>query len=227
MAGIITHMEIANKIMKALPEGTITNEELFLLGSMAPDAVRIRKDKKHSHMKDNTTDTDFIKEENLKIFHKRVENFIKEYTTEDKNLMDLYRGFIVHVLSDELFLLHVRPDFIIKMDKLGIASTDIEFRDKILYDLDAHDYTILRNSSDLKEKCRLLKDTKPIAIGDFVSAELLGNEIKWVQDKYIDQGNKAVEPIYISYDNICTFISNAVDNIIRRLSDGKDFPRMF
>lgn len=98
MAGIITHMEIANKIMKALPEGTITNEELFLLGSMAPDAVRIRKDKKHSHMKDNTTDTDFIKEENLKIFHKRVENFIKDYTTEDKNLMDLYRGFIVHVL---------------------------------------------------------------------------------------------------------------------------------
>lgn len=43
MAGIITHLAIANKIENAMPERTVTNRGLFYLGSIALDLIRMRE----------------------------------------------------------------------------------------------------------------------------------------------------------------------------------------
>jgi len=56
MAGIVTHLAIANKILKELPEGVITNKGLFHIGATAPDAIHVRPnftraDKKHTHLR--------------------------------------------------------------------------------------------------------------------------------------------------------------------------------
>jgi len=232
MAGVITHLAIANKIIKALPDGIITNKELFYAGSIAPDLIRMREgvvraDKKHAHMRDNIADIEFSKRENLAMFHNRVTNFINDNISKENNIIDLYRGYVVHVLSDEMFLLTIRPDFVIEMDKLGIVPTDILFRDKIFHDLDCHDFRILKDNSEIKEICNLLKNVELHSVHDYITDKELSRGISWVIEKYIIQEYEVSQPIYIPHEKTLTYIEETAQNIISRLSDGVVFPRIF
>jgi len=232
MAGIITHLAISNRIINALPDGIITNKGLFYAGSIAPDLIRaregcIRADKKHSHMRDNIADVDFSKEENLIIFHNRVTSFINANMSKENNIIDLYRGYVVHLLSDEMFLLKVRPNFVIEMNKLGIAPTDILFRDNILHDLDCHDFRLIKDNSEIKDICNLLKDVETHCVDGYITGKESKLGINWVVEKYISQEIEVSEPIYIPYEKILTYIEETANNIISRLSDGAMFPRMF
>lgn len=232
MPGIITHLEIANRIVNALPDGVIKNKGLFYAGSIAPDAVHqregyVRADKKHSHMRENITDVDFSKRENLTMFHNRVTKFINDNMSKDNNIIDLYRGYVVHLLSDEIFLLTVRPNFVIEMDKLGLVPTDILFRDKIIHDLDSHDFKLIKDSSEIKDICDLLKNVEPPCVDGYITDKELILGINWVMEKYFNQEHEVSEPIYIPYEKILTYIEETAHNIISRLSDGAMFPRMF
>lgn len=232
MPGPITHLAIANRIINALPDGVITNRGLFYAGSIAPDSIHgregfVRADKKHSHMRDNITDVDFSKRENLTVFHNRVTSFINDNMSKENNIIDLYRGYVVHLLSDEMFLLTIRPNFVIEMDKLGIVPTDILFYNKIIYDLDSQDFRLLKDNSEMKDICNLLKNVELHCVDGYITEKesILG--INWVIEKYFNQEHEGSEPIYIPYKKILTFIDETAHNIISRLSDGAMFPRMF
>jgi len=232
MAGIITHSAIANRIINALPDGIITNKGLFYAGSIAPDLIRMREgvvraDKKHSHMRDNIADVDFNKTENLTMFHNRVASFINDNISKENNIIDLYRGYVVHLLSDEMFLLTIRPDFVVEMDKLGIVPTDILFRDKILHDLDCHDFRLIKNNGQMKDICNLLKNVEPHCVDGYITDKELILGINWVIEKNFNQEHEVSEPIYIPHEKILTYIEETAQNIISRLSDGIMFPRVF
>lgn len=232
MPGIITHLEIANRIINELPDGVIKNKGLFYAGSIAPDAVHqregyVRADKKHSHMRENITDVNFSKRENLKMFHNRVTKFINDNKSKEENIIDLYRGYVVHLLSDEMFLLKIRPDFVMKMDKLGIVPTDILFRDKIIHDLDSHDFKLAKDNSEMKDICNLLKNTKPHCVDGYINEKEITLSIDWLIERYFNQEGEVSEPIHIPYGNILTYVEETAHNIISRLSDGALFPRMF
>lgn len=232
MAGIITHLEIANRIINELPDEIITNKALFYLGSIAPDLIRMREgfvraDKKHSHMRDNIADIDFGKRENIATFHNRVTSFINDNMSKENNIIDLYRGYVVHLLSDEMFLLKIRPNFVIEMDKLDILPTDILFRDKIIHDLDSHDFKLIKDNSEMKDICNLLKKAEPHCVHGYITDKELMLGINWVMEKYFNKENEISEPIYIPNNKIITYIEETAKNIISRLSDGTMFPKIF
>ena len=109
MAGTITHLAVAYEILKELPDGIITNQDLFYAGSLAPDTIHARKgfirsDKKHTHLRDDIADMDFHTLENLTLFHNRVTDFINDNLVRKDDLIDLYRGYVVHLLTDETTL---------------------------------------------------------------------------------------------------------------------------
>lgn len=199
---------------------------------MAPDLIRMREgyvrtDKKHSHMRDNIADVDFNKKENLTIFHSRVTSFINENISKENSIIDLYRGYVVHLLSDEMFLLKVRPNFVIQMKKLGIMPTDILFRDKILYDLDCHDFRLVKDNSEIKDICNSLKNVETHSIHGYITDKELKLGINWVVEKYIGEEIEVLEPVYIPYEKILIYIEETANNIINRLSDGVMFPKVF
>lgn len=232
MAGIITHLAIANKIVNELPEGIIKNRGLFYTGSIAPDLIRMREgvvraDKKHSHMRDDIADVDFHKEENITIFYNRVNSFINDNISNESDMNDLYKGYVVHLLSDEMFLIKVRPDFVAKMKAMGIEPTDIRFRDKIFYDLDSHDFNLEDDNSEIKEALILLKDVKPHSVDGYITDKEIALGINWVLEKYINQKHEASKPIYISYEKILKYINETAPYIISRLSDDVIFPKLF
>lgn len=232
MPGPITHLAIANRIINALPEGVIRNKGLFYAGSIAPDSIHgregfVREDKKHSHLRDNIAGIDFGRKDNLTIFHNRITNFINDNISKENNMIDLYRGYVVHLFSDEMFLLTIKPNFVIKMDKLGIEPMNILFRNKIIHDLDSHDFMILKDNNEMKDICNLLRNAEPHYVDGYITEKESMLGINWVIDKYFNQENEVSEPIYIPYKEILTYIDETAHNITSRLSDGTMFPRMF
>lgn len=222
MAGIITHLAIANKIINELPSGIIKNKGLFYAGSIAPDLIRMRQgvtraDKKHTHMREGITDVDFIKTENLEIFHNRVKIFVHDNISEENDISDLYKGFVVHLLSDEMFLINVRPDFVVEMKALGIEPTDILFRDKILDDLDSHDFKLLDNHREMKDVLNSLRNVEPYSINDYITDKEIKLGINWVLEKNLYEEHETSEPIYIPYKKILTYIDESAYGIIDRL----------
>ncbi len=231
MSGIITHLIIADEIIKRIPDGIITNQDLFYAGSFAPDAIHaregyVRADKKHTHLRDDIADKDFSKEENLTLFHNRVNEFITENIHRDDKLLDLYRGYVVHLLTDEIFTLTVRQEFVYEMNKLGIAQHDKLFYTNIINDIYCNDFRLMKEYKPLERICGLLEKIEPYSIDHYLTETELTNGRNWVIQNLFYQENPLVTPVYFSYDRIVTFINEAVKDIIIRLTDGKMFPKM-
>jgi hypothetical protein len=112
MAGTITHLAIADKLYDILGCSKIKNYPLFLGGNIAPDAAHAKKnyqrlDKKHTHLTNGINAYGYGQPEAAKLFRTRINDFIEKYyfpATENK---DLYLGYIVHLLTDEFYLLSV------------------------------------------------------------------------------------------------------------------------
>jgi len=232
MAGIIAHLAIAREILKLLPKNTIENEGLFYAGSIAPDAIHaresfVRAEKKHIHLRDDIPDKDFAIIENLELFHKRVADFITINIVRDDALLDLYRGFVVHILTDELFVLTIRQEFTEAMEELGIAQSDKAYYNNIITDLNRNDALLVKKCVGLEEVRLQLEQVKPYQVEGYLSEKELNDSRYWVINQHYCEVQENKEPDYISYERMLDFIHMAAENIAKRLSEGGNLPRMF
>lgn len=232
MAGIFVHLVIAREIYKRLPKGTIRDEGLFYAGSIAPDAIHaregfVREDKKHTHLRDDILDRDFSLEDNLDLFHKRVAEFILQHKNDTDDLLDLYRGYVVHILTDELFILTVRQEFCNVMEKKGIDQYDSEFIIQILSDMNRNDIILSQCYEEREEIKHQLEHVKKHQIQDLLREEEISSSKDWVVNRYFYEKHEILEPEFISYQRILEFIDMAIKDICIRLSEGGDLPCMF
>jgi hypothetical protein len=232
MAGIFVHLVIAREILKSLPQGTFIDEGLFYAGSIAPDAIHardsfIRAEKKHTHLRDDIPDKELGNEENLSLFYHRVTEFIKKNKEKTDGLLDLYRGYVVHILTDELFILSVRKEFSKAMEQLGIEENDKEFYSYILNDMNSCDLLLAKEYKEKEEIKEKLENVKAHYIEDYLSEIEIKKSREWVIQRYFYEEHELLEPLYIRYQSILDFIEMAVPNIIKRLSEDGSIPRMF
>lgn len=89
----IMHLIIGNKIADSL---SIKDKTLFLLGSIAPDAVFPSEDKNLSHF--------FIGE--VKDYSRRVDfqGFLDKYSSQKENVQQYILGYYTHLIADDIFL---------------------------------------------------------------------------------------------------------------------------
>jgi hypothetical protein len=228
MAGVITHMVIAREIIKLLPEGTIQEDGLFYLGNLAPDAIHaregyIRDFKKHTHFRDNIRDMDFLLEENQIAYRKRIQEFIATHRDRKDGLYDLYRGYVAHILSDELFFRTVRAEFCEVMDKLNIAQNDPRFFDYIIRDMNRNDMLLVKRYNDMEEVKRQIEQVPIHPIDNLLSHQEMKDSMNWLIRRHFYEEDELIPPVYISYDRTVTFIQSAANDIITKMSD-KDSP---
>jgi hypothetical protein len=232
MAGVITHMVIAREMLKLLPENTIEDQALFYLGTLAPDAIHaregfIRAEKKHTHLRDDIPDKDFAEEKNIKLFYQRVSTFILDNRDRTDGLVDLYRGYITHVLTDELFVLTIRKEFCDRMEELGIEQKDRRFFDYIVTDMNRNDLLLIQNYEEIDEIIHLMEQVPAYEVKGYLSEKEMRESRDWLLQIHFMKNQEILQPVYITYDRMQNFIKLAAEDIVKRLSDDVSFPKMW
>lgn len=232
MAGVITHMVIAREIEKQLPPGTIKDPGLFYLGNLAPDAIHARENyqrayKRHTHFRDDILDKDFELEKNRFLFQQRLTDFILKNRDRTDGLLDLYRGYVCHIITDELFLLSIRKEFCSLMETMGILQHDSRFFDFIVTDMNRNDLLLVHNYED-SHLIRSELEQVPVhpVIGYLTELEMRISR-DWLIHRHFIEENDLKEPLYISYDRTVNFIQMASAEIIKELTQDCKLPRMF
>ena len=97
MAGTITHLVIADRLLLKLPDrikDRIKNLSLYYCGNLAPDAIMARENyvremKKHTHFKDGIPEDELAKKENFELYRSRFEAFARHFLIEQIEDFDL------------------------------------------------------------------------------------------------------------------------------------------
>lgn len=223
MAGIITHVAIADRIADALGD-RIKNVPLFFSGNIAPDSIHSRKNfvremKKHTHLRDDIRDSDFLKCESQKLFHKRIDKFIERYCIKNDKEFDLYCGYLTHLLADELFMKTIRLDFTEQMEKLNISQPDREFFLYISSDLDNIDNRLSQEYAFKNNPKDTLWGAKDYEVKDYLTDDELTSSKGWLTWSWFDNVKEYTAPKYISYESILDFIDYASIEIESKLHE--------
>ena len=224
MSGIVTHLAIADKIYTLLGGDIIKNLPLFFCGNIAPDAVHAKKDyhridKLHSHLCEGICLYGYGSPENAKLFQDRINEFVSNYYLPSCENKDLYLGYIVHLLVDQLdsFAVcnyleeHMRNNGF-NDDKLGLYNSIIEevnhggYRE--FFSISANEYNFKANV--LYE----LEEVWDYEVKDYIDRNELNISKRWVINNYfssdqIQDSNK--------HDRAIKFIDHASTNIRARL----------
>ena len=121
MPGIVTHLVIAEKVLKGLPEGMVNNKALYYAGTITPDSVHAKKDykreyKKQSHLREGIPDSDFHMDEYYNLYKSRLESFVTS------KFIRITGSWILTWIPgssyrDEVFVLTVRRELVIELEK--------------------------------------------------------------------------------------------------------------
>lgn len=233
MPGAITHIAIADKIIELLGDEKFDNISLFYCGSIGPDAIHARpgfsrKDKKKTHLREGIRDAEFLTDENQELFHKRVSDFIDKRIYKGNKYNDFLKGYVVHLLSDELFIKTVRLEYIKAMNGEETTEHGKEFFDGFMFDMDDIDYRLAREypfSRNVREE--LYTEWGYSVDGLLAHEELSGS--KWfVCNKFFDNKNQEYKtPKYITYQRMLEFIEESSMNIVVQLSDDRLYKSLF
>ncbi len=233
MSGAITHIAIADKIVELLGDEKFDNIPLFYCGSIGPDAIYARtgfsrEDKKRTHLREGIRDAEFLTNENQELFHNRVSNFIDERIFDGNKYNDFLKGYVVHLLSDELFMKTIRPEYIKSMNGEENTEQGKEFFDGFIFDTDDIDYRLAREYPFSRNVREALYTEWGYAVeGLLIHEELSGS--KWyVCNKFFDNITSEYKtPKYITYNRMLEFIEESAMNIVVQLSDDRVYKSLF
>ncbi len=222
MGGTITHLVIADKIIKKLPAGVITDTGMFYAGSLAPDAIHarhsyIRAMKKHTHLRDGIRDMDFMIQDNRRLFHERLDHFIKTNINREGPMLDVYRGYISHLLSDEVFVTTARQKLVELVAKEGIGQRDRKFIERFAPEVHNNDIILSQTYPDIQHIKKSLDKIPRFEIEDFLTADEIKRSRDWVINNFLSGKRKPGRLRYITAQDISAYIEQSVDYSIEYL----------
>ena len=231
MAGVITHLVIAKEILKLLPEGTIKDKGLFYLGAFAPDAIHaregyIRSHKQHTHFRNDIPDRAFEDKDNYVLYQERLIAFIEANRNREGDLLDLYRGYVVHIITDELFILSIRKEFCEVMIRLGIDQQDAPFFENIVTDMNRNDMLLVEGYEGMEEIYKAMEEVGIYPIEGYISEQEMSISRDWLIYQHFIKKQELLQPRYIKHERLLEFIQEAAKEIAHRLSEGEILPKM-
>lgn len=222
MPGAIIHLLITEKIINRLNSKVTINDSLFYAGSIAPDAIHakanyVREDKKRSHLRMGIRDSDFHNKNNLELFYKRVGEFKSKHINFSNSQVDFYIGYLIHLITDELFIRTIRLDYIKEMNKNGIIKEDKYFFKAFIEDVDKIDNQLLENFDDIERVQAYLSDVEELEVDSILTKNQIKVSREWIlQRKFVNDYN--IEKTNFITKNMATdFIKYATDEIVKRL----------
>ena len=146
MAGTIMHLVIADRLLDKL---SIKNPALFYCGNLAPDAIMnrvgyTRDMKRHTHFKDGIRLHEVRQPSCYTTYRARFQKFYEDMVNPSDPQYELYLGYTVHMLVDELYILHYRDQFCDKLIAEGRPVDDETFWPMFAKEVDLVDFELSR-----------------------------------------------------------------------------------
>lgn len=234
MAGTMVHLVVADMLSQILKDTEIVspyniakfNSDYFIAGNICPDGIMARHDyvrdmKKHTHFRDGIMDYDFNKKENLALFRQRLSNFMKENmkTFQTDSERSLYLGYWTHMLTDEKFMLEIRPEFLKNISITGLTEHDMETFKYFSKDVDMIDFRLVSEYEGVERIYNVLSHIKPYEIYGMITEQELTGSRNWILKYFFETEHKdIVPPVYISYELMQKFINTTVKAIKDKIS---------
>lgn len=241
MAGIETHLAIADKIYFILSGETIKNLPLFFGGNIAPDAVHMKKDyqrlyKKRSHLCEGIRHYGYGDPVMEELFKDRINEFIINYYLTAGEHKDLYLGYIIHLLTDKFNSRMVYKQIETHLKNNGIDPDEPGFRKNLTdivdngvyndffedrtYSISPHKYPFKQNVVDV------LEAAQDYEVKDYINAEEMNMEKRWVIDTYFKSGYMQDNTINYDQHKAEQFVNLAAEDIIASLSGKNDITKI-
>lgn len=219
MAGSVEHLAVTIELlqMDKASGGSLLqlkNPVHFVLGNLAPDGIMSRKGytrpmKMHTHFRDGIPDWEFTATSNLQLFHQRIRQFSEEMLSDPALDRDLYLGYITHILTDEIFMKTVRPEFMAKIAVLGLTERDAETFEYFTYDVNQIDFKLGREYPGMHEMRACLLCEDDCSIREMITQQELADSREWVRNFFFDQAPMPGQPVYYTYERALQFIQEA------------------
>lgn len=215
MAGVMVHLAVADVLTEFIE---IKNKEMFYTGNISPDCIHSRVNycrdmKKHTHLKDEMFDWELMDKNNLKAYHKKLSEFTHKFCNRDNEDFELFLGYYIHLITDEMFVRTVRQEFARESEKRGIYQTDKEFFNEIMRDINGTD-SIFAEKYPYNIDIPSFLEAKGFD-AFYVTAEETELSKKWILENFYKR--KSFEGSqFITYERMLDFISEAVSEILKR-----------
>ena len=220
MAGTVMHLVIADKLLEALK---IKNPAMFYCGNLAPDAVMSRDNyeremKNHTHFKEGLKPYEFRIEANQKDYYKKLNEFVNAFLDIEDQDYELLLGYIVHILTDELYLLKYYEDYICELEANNIFPSDVDFSKKYVNDVDRIDWFLAESYEFRFAMPEILFSLSDYEIPGMISSEELEKSKKFIVHKNFDTTHIKENLEVQSYEKSMNFIDLCVEEIPKLLS---------
>jgi hypothetical protein len=219
MAGTVTHLVIADRLLEHFD---IKNPALFYCGNLAPDAVMARKNyvremKKHTHFKDGIPTNDLHLPENYKLYRSRLAAFRKQFLRKDCKDYELYLGYVVHMLADEVFILTLRDRHVKKLVERGEDPHNPAYFKKFGEDVDYIDRRLAFKYPFRYQMPDTLLQVNDYEIKGYITREELIESKQFIIQKNFGGQYEKRNTTVLSFEENENFIQNAVSAIISEL----------
>lgn len=225
MAGQITHMEIAHRLIDKL--GIAQGKEEFILGSVAPDSVHFDEDylskKIHSHLFENCGpwgDT-----QNYDNWIVNIRAFWTRYVVKEKNSIQrsFYIGIVVHCLTDywnDLLIWRALQK------KMIPPMTYDGFKEAYYPESNRIDRWLYQNIDDADEIMELLENSHETDFEDYLKAACITKmkrhliDVQYNLPDLIDVSGHT----YYKADMMWQFLSEVPDRICEQIKEFGNTP---
>lgn len=223
MANTIAHIAVAHTVLSQRPD-LVKDKNKYYLGSIAPDSIEskpgaVRDDKKKVHLRLGISDMEWLKPEKMRIFDRRLEEFIKESITdeEDDHHRDFAIGYLVHLLTDKINHGTVRLRILNELIPKGFEDGKWNFIHQVLNELEALDWYLLRSRPKLSE---LFYTVMALPVENrmpgYIEPEYLEKSLKWWKAEYVPQISQRKANIVETHE-IDDFVELASQEILKEL----------
>lgn len=221
MAGTITHLVIADRLLKPLD---IQNPALFYCGNLAPDAIMAREGyrremKRHTHFKDDIRLNDLHLPECYRQYRCTFQAFIDRYLCPGSPDYELYLGYVTHMLADEVFILTVRDAHVKRLAEQGLTPDDQAYFAAFGRDVDLNDWQLVREYSFQYPMPDILLAEQDYEIRDYITCRELQDSKAFIIRKNFLTPHEECAPGVFPFTENQTFIEDACLYIQKAIRD--------
>ncbi len=215
MAGTVTHLVIADQLLKPLG---IQSPALFYCGNLAPDAIMAREGyqremKRHTHFKDGIHLGELHQPECYDQYRRSFRAFAEQHLRPGSADYELYLGYVTHILADEVFILNLRDAHSQRLQAAGKDPEDPAYFAAFGRDVDLNDRRLAREYAFRHPMPKILLTEQDYEIPEYITRQELQNSKAFIIQKNFPSPRGDREPWEESAPAVFPFEEN--QNFIR------------